>query len=78
MITSNNAKSMNAMNVNPRYFPITRLLDFLRGHFQEWFYERREVAATMLTMFAKTSEDNLVCIYENSRGTEVIVLSLVP
>ena len=75
---SNNAKSMNVMNVNPRDSPITRLLEFLRGHFQQWFYERKEVVAAILIVFAKTSEDNLVRIYENPRAMEVIVLSLVP
>ena len=78
MMMSNSVKSMNAMNVNPRDFPITRLLEFLRGCFQEWFYDRREVAAAMLTIFSKTQEDNLVHIYENSRRMEVIMLSLVP
>ena len=59
MMTSNNAELMNAMNVNPRDFPITRLLEFLRGNFQQWFYKRREVAsAVTLTVLAKTQEDN--------------------
>ena len=78
MMTSNNVKSMNVINVNPRDFPITRLLEFLRGLFQQWFYERKESVATMLTVLAKIPEDNLAHIYENSRKMEVIVLSLVP
>ena len=78
MLTSNNAELINVMNVNPRDFPITWLLEFLRGRFQQWFYKRREAIAAMLIVVAKIPEDNLVCIYENSRGMEVIVLSLVP
>ena len=78
MMTSNNAESMNAMNVNPRDFPITKLLEFLGGRFQQWFYERREATAAMLTVLAKTSEDNLLRIYENSMGIKVIVLTLAP
>ena len=78
MMMSNNNELMNAMNVNPRDFLIIKLLEFLRGHFQQWFYERREATAAMLTVLAKTPEDNLVRIYENSMGMEVIVLALVP
>ena len=33
MMTSNNVESVNTMNVNPRDFPITRLLEFLKGRF---------------------------------------------
>ena len=73
MMTSNNAELMNAMNVNPRDFPITRLLEFLRGCFQQWFYKMREATVAMLTVLVKTSEDNLVHIFENSMRMEVIV-----
>ena len=55
------------MHVNPRDFPITMLLEFLRERFQEWVYERKETAATMLTILSKTPEDNFIRIYENSR-----------
>ena len=34
MMTRNNVESMNAMNAKPRDFPITRLLEFLKGCFQ--------------------------------------------
>ena len=75
---SNNAELMNAMNFNPRDFPIMRLLEFLSGRFQPWLYERKEAIVAILIVLAKTLEDNLVRIYENSMGTEVIVLALVP
>ena len=78
MMTSNNVESMNAMSVNPKDFLITRLLEFLRTQFQQWFYEKREVVAALLTVLVKIPEDNLVCIYKKSTGMEVIVLAFIP
>ena len=78
MMTSNNAESMNVMNVNPIDFPIIRLLKFLRGCFEQWFYERKEAIVVIFTVLAKTPEDNLMRVYENSMRMEVIVLALVP
>ncbi|KAK9065818.1 hypothetical protein SSX86_015219 [Deinandra increscens subsp. villosa] len=45
IMTSNSAESMNALSVNSRHLPITKLLEFFRASVQEWYFERRQKAA---------------------------------
>lgn len=70
-MTSNNAESMNALDVQARESPHLRLIEFLRGRMQQWFYQRRENAAGTFTVLAAAAEERIVEAYQNSIGFTV-------
>lgn len=71
IMTSNNAESLNAMNVKPREFPIAKLFDFLRERMSKWFYERREKALGTLTILCVDANKKLEEYHAKSTGLGV-------
>ncbi|KAJ9552391.1 hypothetical protein OSB04_016436, partial [Centaurea solstitialis] len=56
ILTSNHAESVNAMSRFARKLPIVGLFDYFRESQQEWFSERRKVAAKWNGVLAKIPE----------------------
>ncbi|XP_071714227.1 uncharacterized protein [Rutidosis leptorrhynchoides] len=58
-LTSNSAKSINALSVHARKLPITMLLEFFRASVQQWFWEHRNTADGLTTPVTPYAERKL-------------------
>ncbi|XP_071741108.1 uncharacterized protein [Rutidosis leptorrhynchoides] len=58
-LTTNSAKSMNALLVHARKLPVTMLLEFFRASVQQWFWEHRNAADGLTTPVTPYAERKL-------------------
>ncbi|XP_022151004.1 uncharacterized protein LOC111019024 [Momordica charantia] len=56
-MTTNIAESVNALFRHARKLPVTALLDHIRGKLQNWFYDRRTLAASRSTILSDYAEN---------------------
>ncbi|KAK9064097.1 hypothetical protein SSX86_017969 [Deinandra increscens subsp. villosa] len=56
LMTSNSAESMNALSVDARKLPITKLIDFFIDSVSKWYYERRQVGEKNVHYLTKAAE----------------------
>ncbi|VFQ82737.1 unnamed protein product [Cuscuta campestris] len=71
IMTSNLAESMNNVDVIPREYPISQLVDFLVGRMQVWFHKRRELANSTSSILTKFYEAELKELHAASTVMEV-------
>lgn len=56
ILTTNIAKSINALMKKPRKFPITQSVDYFKLTMQQWFYDRKKTVESITTCLTTSAQ----------------------